>query len=235
MKLFVLLFLLISIKPLFSKDNFAPNRPSQTNSPWVVPSNSLMIESCFEVNGMNLENPNYSFGLNEFRYGIGYNSEIKVTASIVKDVDTKFENFSLNYKYELVDSEGIIPSIGILANFGIVDRQGIKIDPGLKIIFRNLFENGFSFSYLYGFQSIQEYNLHSYTLNVGYNISQNLSIFIENYGSFNEFNNYGYNNFFDLGFAYLLNDRLQIDFYTGVNLNKEDFFFGNLGFAYLLN
>lgn len=233
--MFILLLISIVALPLISKDNFAPNRPSQTNSPWVVPSNSLMIESCFEVNGMNLENPNYSFGLNEFRYGIGYSSEIKVTASIVKDVDTRFENFSLNYKYEFVDSEGLIPSIGILANFGIEDRQGLKIDPGLKIIFRNLFGNGFSFSYLYGIQNLRGYILHSYTLNLGYNINKNLSIFIENYGSFNEFNNYSYNNFFDIGFAYLINDRFQIDFYTGVNLNKEDFFFGNVGFAYLLN
>lgn len=230
-----ILFILILLSfTLLSKNNFAPNRPSQTNSPWTVPDNKILFEIGIENNGyMLFDNQNYIFGVNEIRYGISNKSEIKLGFSIVNKFNN-FDNLSLNYKYEIYDSEGIIPSVGILSTILFnQDSNDLLLNPGVKLIFRNVV-NDLTISYLIGYQRVNVNNNLFYTFNIGYNVNNKCSIFIENYGFFSEDNDFIYKNYLDFGVAYLLKENFQFDISFGKNLNSNQFYFVNMGIAYLL-
>lgn len=69
----------------------------------------------------------------------------------------------------------------------------------------------------------------SYALHYRYNISPKWSTFIENYSNFtiNLFENY-----WDSGLSYLVNNNIQFDVFGGTSLNKSDLdFFVSIGFS----
>ncbi len=70
----------------------------------------------------------------------------------------------------------------------------------------------------------------SYVLNLGLDINDKFSVFIENYGAFS--NGY-FNTFFDTGLGYLVNPDLKLDFSTGYGKNQglQDYFF-DIGFSW---
>lgn len=62
-----------------------------------------------------------------------------------------------------------------------------------------------------------------YVANISYSINSKWGTFIENYGNFTNSN---FENRWDTGLAYLLNDNLQLDIYggAGYNNNRIDYF-----------
>lgn len=221
-----------------AKYNYAPNRPSQSNSPWVVPVNALMIETGINYsNNSNIEDA--TLGVIELRYGIFAKDEIKLGFAFNNNINSeKFDitALSLNYKRELIDSYGIIPSMSALVS-GIIPNltaDNIDFTPGLRFIFRNTFDD-ITISYNLGYVYFKDNSDLAYTLNFGYNISNKLAVFAEVYGNSNEFRNYYTSNAVDLGANYMLNDNLQVDFHFGKDIStSDDFYFINFGGAYLI-
>jgi len=59
-----------------------------------------------------------------------------------------------------------------------------------------------------------------YTLNLSMGLSDELAVYVENYGYFTSSS---YNTYFDFGCGYLLNNNLQLDLYGGLGRNNETF------------
>ena len=233
-----MIYLLLFLFSLYGKDIFAPNRPSQSNSPWVVPKNTFLLETGLDYsNSDNLEN--LSLGVTELRYAPLDKHELKFGVGITNQFQNnslQINHLSLNYKYEMYDGSDVFPSIGVLTSVIASDiLNDNTITPQLRLIFRHIIKD-FSISYNLGYIYHKEQSNLSYTFNLGYNISAKLACFIEIYGNAIEIDEYLFRNNLDLGFAYLLNDSHQIDFHFGKSINKKfDFYFINFGTAFYLN
>lgn len=234
------MILMIILLNFFSvaKDNYAPNRPSQSNSPWVVPLNSLMIESGINYSN-NSNNKDVTLGVTELRYGLFAKDEVKLGFAFNNNINSEefdITALSLNYKRELIDSEGIIPSMSVLVSAIIpnLTTDDIHFTPGLRFIFRNTF-NKLTVSYNLGYIYSEDNSDLAYTLNFGYNLSDKLAVFAEIYGNSNELRSYYTSNAIDFGANYMLNDNLQVDFHFGKDIsNRDNFYFINFGGAYLI-
>lgn len=233
-----MIYFLILLFSLQGKDIFAPNRPSQSNSPWVVPKNTFLLETGFDYsNSNNIEN--LSLGVTELRYAPLDKHEFKFGVGLTNQLennDFQINHLSLNYKYELNDGGDVIPSIGVLTSVIASDiLNDNTITPQLRFIFRHIISD-LSISYNLGYIYHKEQSNLSYTFNLGYNINDRLAYFIEIYGNAIEIDDYLFKNYIDMGFAYLLKDTHQIDFHFGKSINENlDFYFINLGTAFYLN
>ncbi len=235
----IFLIIFFSIFNLSAKDNFAPNRPSQSNSPWVVPVNSFMIESGINYSDDSF-NENIALGVTEIRYGLSSKQELKFGFALNNNMTNKesdITSVSLNYKRELIDKEGFIPSVGILlsAITPNLTNDNIDISPGIRLIFRNTF-NDFTISYNLGYVYLKDNSDFAYTFNLGYNLSSKIGIFAEIYGNSLENRNNFTSNAVDFGMNYMINDNFQVDCHLGKDISeRDDFYFINVGAAFLIN
>ena len=103
-----------------------------------------------------------------------------------------------------------------------------------KVVGGTSLNNSISLGYTIG------YNINSsgsdewaYSLLISNAFNDKFSFFIEFYGYW-LYQSYQYNSTinFDLGLAYMLNNKMQIDTYFGTGLNNN-MYFGSVGFSYL--
>ena len=236
-----LFFLFFHFSPVFAQfsETISSDRPGQSNSPNSLGKMVLQIQTGPQFDGASNDN----FNSNAFswpaviRFGIaekvdlitvwGYQSgkfkskinDWENSAKGINMVDfglrcNIFEEtekapalgFEAYYKTELTSSDFKpdypTAKLNLMASKSFSDLFSITTNLGLDVDGSGGGSNGF------------------YTLNFVFALSDELSLFFENYG---DFTHEDYNTYFDFGGAYLLSPDLQLDFYGGLGSNNDVF------------
>lgn len=246
--LFAFLFGFIIYTPIFAQyqETIASDRPGQSNSPYTVGKMVFQLQTGIQFGGGNGDNykrndfelPAFirfgitdkievntlwgfrnskterffettSSGLNVANFGLRFNifeeTEKAPAVGFEFTYKTKMigEDFRPDYpatKFNIMASKGISDLLSLTANLG-ADFNGNSSQP-----------NGF------------------YTLNLVLSVTDELSVFFENYSFFN--GDY-FDTYFDFGGAYVLNPHLQLDLYGGFGYNNDIFdYFVSGGVSY---
>lgn len=229
------------------------DRPDFTESPNVVPKGALQIETGFILEkdkessllmgqqSVNVTNTTFNTGL--IRYGLTNKLELRFNYSIDKTErkggpsDTSFTELSpvfIGVKTNLYQAEKV--SLGFLAHLYISsDFSGASPEFLMPVSIDFTDKFGVAFQLGMSWDIGAESPVGSYTLALGYAITDALSAYIEPYGySINSLDYRGKDRRLNGGFTYLVNNKLQLDLTGGVGYSKHapDHFI-NAGFSYI--
>lgn len=215
------------------------DRPDATESPNVVPVNSIQIETgffyeSFKDNSVKAETIGYNTTL--LRYGVLKNFEIRLGWNFEEgrtsengvrnqDVSSGFSPLLLGMKIEIVKEKGLMPEIGFLGHLSLPFLAASDYRPETTgVDFR------FSFGHTLSEKSSIAYNLgaqwgndsseaaYVYTFVYGYSIIEKLGAYVEVYGDLPEDNRA--NHYWDAGFTYGIKNNLQVDATVGRSFSE---------------
>ncbi|MCB9252214.1 MAG: transporter [Flavobacteriales bacterium] len=136
-----------------------------------------------------------------------------------------FQNMMAGLRINLLTETGSKPSIGTMVMFRTPNSSGDFTQDQLsaKILFMltNNFSKKLNLNVNLGidFDGNSIIPLYQYVCNMGINLNNSWSVFIENYGMLK---NKDFQNRWDAGVAYLVNPDMQFDLYGGKGINKSD-------------
>jgi len=249
--LFLILSSTIKSQP-DSLNNFVPDRPGMATPPNVLTSRNLQIEegSQFEKYKQGLlNNDNFLFSSPLLRYGIVNILEVRIQTDYVYDKEkdrTKTSTstiqglnpLTIGSKIKLVEQRKTLPDISVLFNltlpyFGNKEFRPANFAPSFYLLMSKSISEKLNVCFNYGlsWDGSSAVPTHFYALCLGVNLDERWSTFIENFGYFSKMTNPVY--YIDTGFAYLINDRLQIDFSATGYLNSFFSYYSmNMGIAW---
>lgn len=222
------LLLLLSV---FAKTSaqIITDRPDQTESSSTVGQGSLQIESGYQVNFEdNVKSTQAPTSL--FRYGITNRIELRVLnqfeTSRQNNITTKgIADIEIGTKIQLFQKKGVNTKIAFLSHLilptGSNGFSSGKVGTTDKIsISHNLTEKasiGYNIGYANYGTGIGDA---TYTVSLAIAVNKKVGVYVEPYGSYQNFNKYISN--FDTGFTYLQNNNLQFDFSFGIGINQTN-------------
>ena len=229
-------------------DNIQSDRPGQTFSAATVGQGVLQLQSGVFVNrqSVNIGIPNLSglaSGFNtlshslDIRYGINNNLEItsrlsygRATTRVTGGLSVSDRSVTLwapGLRYEILSSDHKGPSISVLGEVNIIDLVDSSdpifpnvVQPQVLFLYSQNLSNLLTLSSNLGAVWIDNFLLTTgiYTLNLSASLSDNLSAYVELFGSFG--NSGFFTITFDGGVAYLINSNLQLDLSVGGGRNE---------------
>ncbi|NOR29201.1 MAG: hypothetical protein GQ540_11805 [Lutibacter sp.] len=221
------------ISTWFNAQEIVTDRPDQTESSITVEKGALQIES-----GVNFENSN-NHAIKSIvgpstlvRYGISNGIELRFVSQyestkielIGSSVDySGFNDLEIGTKVQLFKKENKNIEIAFLShlilptaktnlttsNFGVINKLAIS----------HVISNKIGLGYNIGYDLIEKQSALTYSLAFGIALSETIGFYIEPYGSWGESNIFENN--FDIGFTYLLNNNFQLDVSYGKGLNND--------------
>lgn len=254
MKLRILLIILLffSVRTIAQiSESIRAGRPGQAIGPYNVFNKIFQCQQGYEFS--RVSSPVFSktrnYNANTIRYGIS--NRLEINSSIDHGFETKhlptppsitgygILGFLVGTRINLIrEQKQLLPVIGLQTSvhlpvdnsvhsneFGISARLVTlhEFNQKLAIILNN------QWSY-YQSSALLQWD---YFVNLGYAVNKKTSVFIEYYGALE---NHSFTNNFDGGIAYLLNDNIQLDLYSGGGKNDETItFFISAGVSYRLN
>lgn len=237
LKLIFILTLLV-IPKLHSQD-IAPvssDRPAETDAVLTLPKGFWQLESGITYTKFESTDHNSSiFSIPAFsiKYGVSNMVELRVFYTSIfekiknstEEVSLRQNIFAISGKANIVHENGLVPEITFILNWNYADiiLDGRKInsdnEPGVKIIFSNTLSDKLSLAYSVG----HIYNL-LFTIIPVLVISPRSDLFLEYYTSFNFGNiNRFYSDGINIGYDYLLNNKLKMDVMLGAWLDTNIF------------
>ncbi len=216
--LIVLFFLGVKLFAQYSETIYA-GRPGQAMGVKTIGKNVFQIESGIDYFGKKfISNTTFRYGfLEKFEVnsGIAYNFS-----------DKNISAFSVGTRINLYNADDFPVCVQVSYNIPIENLQSSgyvvfatsksltdKLDLGLNLgttISENINANAL------------------YIINLSYSVNDKIGVFIESYGTIS--NNFEMN--FDTGISYLLNNDLQLDFFTGYGLNNKNGLLLSLGVSW---
>jgi hypothetical protein len=245
----LLLFFLLTTS--ISMAQIETDRPDFTESPNVVPKGALQVETGFilendQESTAGLGGPNtlnrqhITINTTLLRLGLTENIELRLNTGFItskKGFQTSFIGFKINlYKNDKI-SIGFLGHLYIpeLASGDFAKANGQKIAPEFLIPLTYDITDKFGIAVQYGlsWDGFTPNPTTSYTLALGYSITDKLSAYVEPYGFLT--NNGDELHLINGGFTYLINDDFQVDLTGGFGLNEAapDNFI-NCGASFLL-
>ncbi|KAA9332804.1 transporter [Adhaeribacter soli] len=149
---------------------------------------------------------------------------------------TGLDDIMAGTKIQLWQGNGVLPTAALQADFrlpaGNKYFKSEKVEPKLRLNFRNKLSEKLSLSYNLGVEWEENENpaekktfnhIGLYSLALNYKITDNFKVFVE---PFAEFRENDMQQSIDAGLAYNIKPNLQVDLYSGVGLSEEapDFF-----------
>lgn len=237
---FIIIFIQQNINAQFN-ETIRTGRPGQGTGSNAVGKRVIQMQTGYDIGG-NINNTNYKYSnLNtNLRFGVLERFEINSaweyqTEKIFTKKLSGLTLSSIGTRLHLLNPTKKLPSIGIQISAKLPFRTGdysakyIDIKSLLSITKSFGKKSSLLVNLVHNQSNNNNKNYWNYVINYGYNISDKWGVFIENYTNFtkNHFENY-----WDTGFSYLVNNNLQLDAYGGTSLNKKysDFFF-SIGFS----
>ncbi len=242
-RLYILLHLLfIGITHLYGQFNetIRTDRPGQSIGPFGVGKGFFQIQS--GVDYLNYNNPKIrgkgALSNTVIRYGLTEPFEVSAmieykgenTDNGIDSQNTNgFSAVDLGMRYHIYTGNGLVPSVGFQIRWRIPQIGGdYEIDqwaPNFLFVTNQQLSDKLSFTTNCGasWNGNNATPQGNYTANLSYAITSNLGVYIENYGSLLQSD---FDSFLDAGIAYLINNNLQLDLYSGFGKNDEakDFF-----------
>lgn len=217
---------------LANAQTIVTDRPDQTESSSTVPKGSFQIETGVLVGFTDTDDVSERHLLlpsTLFRIALSEGLEIRVVSQLEsiknKTFDETFSGMSdleLGAKLQLFKKENVNTEIAFLSHLILpTGSKEITIDEFGTInklsISHALSESvGIGYNVGYNYFGDGKGDL-TYSLAIGFGITDKLAVYIEPYGDLVEFDDHVSN--FDAGFTYLIKDNFQLDFSFGTGLN----------------
>ena len=243
MRILIILMSMVMIGQL--KAQIITDRPDQTESSSTVGNGNLQIESGLLigfVGEMVSSNRQILAPTNLFRYGITENIELRFLSQFESfrhdDINVQgISDIEIGTKIQLLKSESKNTEIAFLSHLivpsGTKELTNDKYGTINKISISHEINERFGIGYNLGYNYFgQGKGDLTYSIALGIAINDKVSIYIEPYGDFVDFD--GYISNFDTGFTYLANENLQFDFSFGTGINKRMNYL-SIGFSWLIN
>ena len=232
MNKYILTFAFVMIGYLANAQTIVTDRPDQTESSSTVPKGSFQIETGVLVGFTDTDDVSERHLLlpsTLFRIALSEGIEIRVVSQLEsiknKTFDETFSGMSdleLGAKLQLFKKENVNTEIAFLSHLILpTGSKEITIDEFGTInklsISHALSESvGIGYNVGYNYFGDGKGDL-TYSLAIGFGITDKLAVYIEPYGDLVEFDDHVSN--FDAGFTYLIKDNFQLDFSFGTGLN----------------
>jgi Putative MetA-pathway of phenol degradation len=213
-----------------------PDRPGQTNPPNVVESGTVQLETGFSREtdkAAGIQTINYLYNTSLVRVGLMTNCELRVVveyagtrtdSSAQSSALQGFNPVSVGTKIAICPEKGMIPqtAMNVALTLPYVGRKEFRpsfLAPSFFLLMQNNLSEKLSLGYNLGLQwdGEQPNATAVYSISPSLTIAEGLSVFAEFYGFSTENLIPDYRA--DMGFAYLVNDNVQIDISGGVGLN----------------
>ena len=227
-----LLFLLIVIQASNIYSQILTDRPSQTDSPFVIEKGNIQIES-----GINIQEIQSDIN-SLIRIGIFDGLELRINSNYIINDEISFQKKSSFDDFEIGSKFRIIEKTENKFNISFLTYLSIPTAPEVfsyneygflnKLLFSHNLTSDTKIGYNIGYYQFTNYDdLLKYSFIYVKTLSS-FSIFFELYGnSSTDFSSLN----FDSGLIYLLDNDRQFDLSIGKGLNNDLFFF-NLGFSF---
>jgi len=255
MRLILLMFLFLiaftGYNQSLEKEALVTDRPGASDSPSVIPSGALQIETgvIYEktkvvINGAGYDQSVVSFPNTLFRFGILDNMELRLLAgeySITKtevDVTKGYSPITLGAKFQVVKEKGLIPETSFLIHLDIPSGSAgfgpEFVNPNVAMSMSNTLGSNISLGYYFGAAWDIENQLANgkYSVSLGFVFGEKLGMYVELFG-FTSINNSD-QHMFDLGFTYLINPMIQLDLSAGISVYGEYYSFISSGISFRL-
>jgi len=250
--LFLLSFCFYHISSLHAQKvpELIADRPHQTASAVVVPTDALQIETGFifqkqkfSDGSTTFENDNLTLGTTLIRYGVSSNFELRFGGEYfagqtlvngVKSDIKGMQNLLFGGKLNLRRDEKILSNAAIIIQsiipFGSEKLRPNNFIPTLLFSADQTISENVSFGFNIGVEKDLDNGRNSciYSGSLSYSLSDELGSFFEFYG--NAMNELNPSNNLDLGLTYLFKKNLQVDVSAGTTLLKgQKDYFGSFG------
>lgn len=232
MKKLMLFSFVVLVFPSFAQlsDQIQSDRPGQANSANTVGKGMLQAQVGYNYNQYNsnyflpYEQRQHTLG-SLFRFGILEQTEVGIGASLGsysqfvgddKISDSQSNNeFSFSLRQNVLNGDHNLAFLaGISSPLEKNVYNEVPVNFTLQALSSHTLTDRFSLStnLIYTYQDFIEQGNLSYVLNLGFSLSEQWSVFVENYGTFTNDN---WEPQFDGGFAYLVNQNFQLDVSAG--------------------
>lgn len=230
-------FVTIAFTPLQAQFSqcIRTGRPGQAIGPYTVGKNVLQFQQGADIYSVaDIKNPHRGFVLNNIiRYGIL--EEVEISALIDYQYEqTKLHtgrttlsgisNLHLGFRVHINDQKGWIPSTGFQMRLKIPEtsKDFVTEQTSLVTVFVANWSMpkgmGISTNWILTYSGNDPYPIGRYVLNFSFPIYKKWSGFIENYGQVKQ---RLFQTRFDGGFAYLVNNNVQLDLSAGYGNNQQ--------------
>jgi len=239
-----------TVLALSSIDNFGQelvtDRPDQTESSITIETHTFQIESglAFENYEKGIQN-NFIGPSTLLRYGVSDNFELRFVFEHQKteigldgaNIDFNgLNDIEIGAKIQVLEDSDKNTEIAFLShlviptakdelttnNFGVVNKLAVSHSISDKV----------GLGYNIGYDLVAKQSALTYSLALGFSISDVVGFYIEPYGSWAEQNQFESN--FDTGLTFLLNPNFQLDVSYGTGLNHEMNYIG-AGFSWKIH
>lgn len=235
-------FLLLSL-PNFAQvsETIRTDRPGQSFGQYTVGNKMLQFQGGVGYN--NLETGIFNFStLYEnlvIRYGIKEKIEISTALNYASTTNeylgigedrNGINQMDIGFRIHLFERlSGFSGSIQTRARLYFLQSEELRQDDDIGYISSVSLGYPLGNSLFVANVGTSDENPFLYTFNYSIGIGDSFSTFVELYGSYE----FEFNNFFNAGFAYLINKDLQLDISAGIDLeNMIDFYFVEGGVSY---
>ncbi len=236
MKKSILLFVFIGfVFIVYSQENDNPeligDRPDQTESPYLIPKGYFQFEDGFVYENESDQVLNISYSSMLLRYGLFDHFELRLGTEYNKTKRSAFDDLSgfsplsIGAKIHVNEEKGWIPQIAFLGHINIAQTGAREFmqknhSTSLLMAFGHTLNNDLSLGYSFAveFPDDINYTIGTYTVVLGYAVTDKIGAFIEAYGDFSK--NRIAENKFNGGVTYLIHPKVQLDFAGGFGLSQ---------------
>ena len=228
-KFLIFLFLIFQSSTIYSQ--LTTDRPSQTDSPLVIETGYIQIETGVSVDEIQSK-------INSlFRIGILNGVELRINSNYIINDEISFQkkssfgDFELGSKFTILDKDQINTKVSFLTYLSIPTAPEVFSFNNYgflnKLLVSHNLTSDSEIGYNIGYNKFINYD-GKYIYSVVYGKTlQSFSIFFELFG---DSNSDTFNSNFNSGLTYLIDNDKQIDLSIGKGLNN-DLFFVKLGFS----
>ena len=228
-KFLIFLFLIFQSSTIYSQ--LTTDRPSQTDSPLVIETGYIQIETGVSVDEIQSK-------INSlFRIGILNGVELRINSDYIINDEISFQkkssfgDFELGSKFKILDNDQINTNIGFLTYLSIPTAPEVfsNNEYGFlnKLLVTHNLTSDSQIGYNIGYSKFINYDAkYIYSIVYGKSLGR-FSVFFEFFGDSSSETS---NSTFDSGLTYLMDNDKQLDLSIGKGLNN-DLFFVKLGFS----
>ncbi len=219
----------------FYAQEIVTDRPDQTESSITLEKKSFQIESGISIENSNNKNKVSVFGPSTLlRYGLTNNIELRFVSQYestkigLAGLDKKYKGFNdleIGAKVQLLKKDDVNTEIAFLSHV-IVPTANSNITTNSvgvinKLAISHSISNKIGLGYNIGYDFVEKYSTLTYSLALGFSLSDTIGFYIEPYGLWGEQNYFESN--FDAGLTFLVNYNFQFDvsYGKGINNNME--------------
>jgi outer membrane putative beta-barrel porin/alpha-amylase len=211
--------------------NIQTDRPSETESPYIVPKKHLQVESGFNFERVNHDSTAWLYPSTVWRLGVNENVELRLITELTTEKyklnkASGFNPVMVGIKVKLAKEKGLLPLTSFIGHISIPGLAGKDLKetfpaPEFRFAMQHTLSKKFKLNYNLGAEWNGEDGEPTfvYTISTNYSISDKLNSFVEFYGFAPQKETADHR--FDAGLSMLLKSNLQIDLSGGVGITRN--------------